>query len=112
MDVLANPLVWIARSPRTLPFFYVALQREPLTKAERSPVLNEALNVRDPRLCGFRYTKVREVKAQAFQVPVCGSTPERENVPGCAILHQALTSPARLSHASVLSQAPQPAEGL
>src|SRR3954470_239516 len=41
----------------------------------------EALNVRDPRLRGFRHTKVREVKSRAFQLPVCGSTPERENVP-------------------------------
>src|SRR5215213_6794203 len=42
---------------------------------------DEALNVHDPRLRGFRHTKVREVKSRAFQSPLCGSTPERENVP-------------------------------
>src|SRR4051795_6356315 len=40
--------------PGRSPFFYVALQHEPLTKAERSPVLNEALSLCDPLLCGLR----------------------------------------------------------
>ena len=43
--------------------------------------LDEALGVRNPRLYGFRHAEVREVKSRAFQLPVCGSTPERENLP-------------------------------
>jgi len=38
--------------PGRFPFFYGALQHEALTKAERSPVLNEALSLCDPPCAG------------------------------------------------------------
>src|SRR4051812_47006877 len=44
--------------PGRSPFFYVALQHEPLTKAERSPVLNEALSLCDPPLCELRHARL------------------------------------------------------
>ena len=46
--------------PGRSPLFYAALQHEPLTKAERSPVLNEALSLCDPPLCGLRHARTRE----------------------------------------------------
>src|SRR4051794_5186730 len=46
--------------PGRSPFFYGALQHEPLTKAERSPVLNETLSLCDPPLCGLRPARARE----------------------------------------------------
>src|SRR4051812_4877520 len=46
--------------PGRSPLFYAALQHEALTKAERSPVLNEALSLCDPPLCGLRPARARE----------------------------------------------------
>src|SRR3982750_4677309 len=58
-------------------FFYAALRHEPLTKAERSPVLNETLSLCDPPLCGLRPARARE----AFLSSRSGAPPLEATAP-------------------------------